>query len=168
MHPTDYDAALAASADRTARCVPEGEDEAAFVAEAFGRLFADFTPDAVPGAVEAAYAEDVWFDDTLKTIRGRDELASYLAHSASLCDDFEVTVHEARGGDGDFLVRWRMRIKLKRFRRGEWTDSIGVTHLRLDADGRILLHQDYWDAARGLFEHVPVLGWGIRKIKARV
>ncbi len=168
MHPTDYEAALAATADRTARCVPADQDEAAHVAETFRRLFAEFTPDAVPPAVEAAYAEDVWFDDTLKTIHRREELASYLAHSASLCDDFEVTVHEARGADGDFLVRWRMRIKFKRFRRGEWTDSIGVTHLRLDADGRILLHQDYWDAARGLFEHVPVLGWGIRTIKARV
>ena len=59
-----------------------------------------------------------------------------------------------------------MEIRFKRFRKGELTRSIGMSHLRVGADGRILLHQDYWDSASGLFEHVPVLGYGIRKIKA--
>jgi len=164
----DHDAALAATADRTARFADAGEDEAGRAADAFQRLFREFTPQAVPGAVGGAYAEDVWFNDTLKTIESRDELAEYLAESASLCDDFEVDVHEARGADGDYLVRWTMRIKFKRFRRGQWTESIGVSHLRFDGDGRIIMHQDYWDSAGGLFEYVPVLGWAIRKIKARL
>jgi hypothetical protein len=164
----DYQAALAATADRTARCAPAGADETALAADAFRQLFAEFTPTAVPPAVTAAYAEDVWFNDTLKTIEGRAGLVEYLTHSASLCDDFGVDVHEARGSDGDFFVRWTMRIKFKKFRRGVWQESIGISHLRFDADGRIILHQDYWDAAGGLFEMVPVLGWAIRKIKQRV
>lgn len=164
----DHSAALAATAPRTARFADPGVDEASLAATAFQRLFARFTPDAVPAAVAEAYAADVWFDDTLTTIEGRDRLAAYLTHSASLCDAFEVIVHEARGSDGDYLVRWSMRIKFRKFRRGQWTESIGVSHLRFDTEGRIILHQDYWDGARGLFEHVPVLGWAIRFIKSRV
>ena len=164
----DHQSALAATAPRTARFAAPGEDEAGLAAAAFQRLFDRFTPEAVPAAVSAAYAPDIWFDDTLTTIEGSDLLAAYLTHSATLCDAFEVRVHEARGGDGDYLVRWSMRIKFRKFRRGRWTESIGVSHLRFDAEGRIILHQDYWDGARWLFEHVPVLGWAIRFIKSRV
>jgi O-antigen ligase len=32
----------------------------------------------------------------------------------------------------------------------------------------VALHQDFWDAAGALFEHVPILGFGIRKLKQRL
>jgi hypothetical protein len=32
----------------------------------------------------------------------------------------------------------------------------------------VVLHQDYWDSAAGLFEHVPVVGRLIRTVKSRL
>jgi hypothetical protein len=40
-----------------------------------------------------------------------------------------------------------------------------MSRVRFDAGGRVVLHQDYWDSASGLFEHVPVLGGLIRAVK---
>jgi hypothetical protein len=45
------------------------------------------------------------------------------------------------------------------------SDTIGITHLRFDSDGRIVLHQDFWDASEGLYQHVPVLGSVIHRIR---
>ena len=43
----------------------------------------------------------------------------------------------------------------------------GGSHLQLTADGRILLHRDYWDVAEELYEKLPVLGALMRWLKSR-
>lgn len=43
-----------------------------------------------------------------------------------------------------------------------------MTHVRFDDQGKIVFHQDYWDAGSVVYERVPVVGWFVRKIKARV
>jgi len=144
-----------------------GEETAAL--ERFQRFFADFSPQKIALLLDQTYAEQIWFNDTLKTICGRETLRSYLSHSAQGVDACTVKIDDiARSQAGDYLVRWSMMIQFKRFKRGVQTHSIGISLLRFDAEGRVLLHQDFWDAAGALFEHVPVLGWGIRQIKARV
>lgn len=164
----DLDAALAATASRTHRFAPEGVDEAVLAADRFRALFEDFTPAGMLERAPAAYADDAWFDDTLKHVRGNEAIAEYLAEGAAACNRAEVDVHEARGADGDYLVRWTMRLEFKKLARGRLTSSIGASLLRFDEDGRILLHQDYWDGATGFFQYVPVLGAGIRWIKGRL
>ena len=57
---------------------------------------------------------------------------------------------------------------MKKVAKGETITTPGITLVRFDRSGRILIHQDYWDSTTGLFEHVPVLGYGIRAIKARL
>lgn len=47
----------------------------------------------------------------------------------------------------------------------------GATHWQFDAEGLILDHRDYWDAAEELYEHLPLLGplmrWLRRQLSAR-
>ena len=133
------------------------------------RFFSDFSPDKVDRLVDLTYAPDVWFNDTLKTIRGRDALRSYLRHSAEAVESCRVEILDTLGNErGDYYLRWTMVIRFRRFKRGQDTRTIGMSHLRFNADGLVLLHQDYWDSTAGLFEHVPLLGAGIRAIKRRV
>ena len=51
------------------------------------------------------------------------------------------------------------RISLLRQNRG--------SHLVLDAQGRITLHRDYWDAAEELYEKLPGVGALMRWLKRR-
>jgi hypothetical protein len=51
---------------------------------------------------------------------------------------------------------------------GETVQSIGMSHIRFNSAGQVVLHQDYWDSGSNLFEHIPVVGWLIRRIKARL
>ena len=50
----------------------------------------------------------------------------------------------------------------------ELLQRASMTFLRFDADGRVVYHQDYWNAADGLFQHIPVLGTLINAIKRRL
>jgi hypothetical protein len=44
----------------------------------------------------------------------------------------------------------------------------GASHLRLDAQGRITDHRDYWDAAEELHEKLPVIGALMRWLRRRL
>ena len=44
----------------------------------------------------------------------------------------------------------------------------GAWRIRFDAEGKVKLHQDFWDSAGGLFEHTPVLGWMLQRAKKRL
>ena len=43
-----------------------------------------------------------------------------------------------------------------------------ISQLRFDGDGRVAFHQDFWNAADGLYEHLPLLGNLIRRVKRRL
>jgi hypothetical protein len=135
----------------------------------FAAFFQSFSPDRVERLLPETYAEDVYFNDTLKAIRGRSALIHYLADSAAAVEDCRVRVlSTTRTEEGEHLLRWQMVIRFKRFRRGLDTETVGMSHLRFDAQGRVVYHQDYWNAADGLYEHIPLLGSLIRMIKRRL
>jgi hypothetical protein len=151
------------------RAFERGSDAERAALSNFGRFFSDFSPDKVERLVDLTYAPDVWFNDTLKTLHGRDALRSYLRHSASAVQSCRVEILDTLSNDhGDYFVRWTMVIRFRRFKPDVDTKTIGVSHLRFNSDGLVSLHQDYWDATAGLFEHIPLLGAGIRAIKRRV
>jgi hypothetical protein len=148
---------------------PRGSSAEQAALARFAAFFADFSPNKIERLVDLTYAADVWFNDTLKTVRGREALRGYLAHSASAVQSCRVKILDTLSNEGgDYFVRWHMVIRFKRFKPNEDTETVGISHLRFDRDGLVALHQDYWDATQGLFEHVPILGMGIRAIKKRV
>ena len=134
----------------------------------FERLFNAFTPDALRQSVRQTYAPEPFFNDTLKTVRERDALAAYLAESAEAVEQCTVEIDEWTPAKIGWYVRWRMTIRFKRFKRGVDTESIGVSHIVFDREGRVALHQDFWDSATGFYQHLPLLGGAIRWIRRRV
>lgn len=158
--------------DRLKRAAPAfdrgSERERAALAQ-FSRFFSDFSPDKVEKLIDETYATDVWFNDTLKTLQGRDALRTYLRHSAEAVQSCRVQILDTLSNDsGDYFLRWTMVIRFRRFKPNVDTQTIGMSHLRFNSQGLVVLHQYYWDSTAGLFEHVPLLGFGIRAIKRRV
>jgi hypothetical protein len=136
---------------------------------AFAAFFSSFAPGRVDAMLAQTYASDVYFNDTLKAVRGLVALRHYLGESAEAVEDCRVVIHETtRTARDEHLVRWTMMIRFKRFKRGVDTYSVGISHLRFNADGHVVYHQDYWNAAEGLYQHVPVLGAAIRAIQNRL
>lgn len=157
-------------ARRTHAVVPEpGSETERAALQRFTEFFSSFAPDRISRLLPQTYAEDIWFNDTLKTLRGRDALAHYLAEAAAAVEECRVQVLDiARMPTGDYAIRWKMMIRFKKLRRGVDTWTVGMSHLRFDAAGMVVYQQDYWNAADGLYEHVPVLGTLIRAIKRRL
>ncbi len=159
---------LEAARARNPQSFEPGSDAETAALKRFADFFGDFAPGRVARLLDATYAADVYFNDNLKAVRGSTELARYLDESAGGVEDCRVTIEDVtRNKDGDYLVRWRMLIRFRKFAKGRDTWTVGITHLRFAADGRVAYHQDYWDSALGIYQHIPLLGAAIRAIRRR-
>lgn len=136
--------------------------------ERFQALLGDFKAADFRERIGEVYAADVFFNDTLKTVRGVAELERYLGRSGDALESGTVEFLDLAVADGNYYFRWRMSLRFAKFSRGETHESNGMSHIRFDRDGRVVLHQDFWDSSSGLFEHVPVLGWMLRGAKSRL
>jgi hypothetical protein len=142
----------------------EGEAEA--VVARFREFFKDVTPESIRQNSAKLYAEDVWFNDTLKTLHGRAAVEAYFLKTISHMDSFRTEVDDVARSGPDFYVRWTMDIRFKGAK--EPVRTIGMTLLRFDREGRAVLHQDFWDSGAGFYEHLPVLGGVMRWIKSKI
>lgn len=125
------------------------------------------SPEAARATAEALYAEALYFSDTLMTTERHDEAVSHLARMHGGTDTLDVDLLRQLSDGADVYLIWRMRASFKPLFNTVNSDTIGLTHLRFDADGRIVLHQDFWDSADGFYQHVPGLGGLIHAVGNR-
>jgi len=161
--PTDTAAAyLAAQASMKAVVLsPEREAEAVL---RFKNFYKDVTPTTVREQIAGIYAEDVWFNDSLKTLNGRTAVQDYFLKTLEHAEVFQTQVDDVARSGSNYYFRWTMDVRFKGSK--ETIRTIGISHLCFDSSGLIILHQDFWDSTSGFFQHLPVIGGVIRWVKS--
>ncbi len=134
----------------------------------FAEAYADLTHADLAERMENLYAEQLFFNDTLHSFDTRAELVAYLARTGSGLDESEVEIHQVLRDGNDVFVRWTMEFRTRAAGRDIHSHSIGMTHLRFDTEGRVVLHQDFWDSGHALYAHLPFVGFAVRRARARL
>ena len=128
-------------------------------------MFESITPADVSRLGEF-YACDACFKDPFNDVRGVPAIERIFAHMFVALDSPRFVVRDiVAEGDQCFLT-WDFLFRFRRFSRDEQIVH-GGSHLRFDAQGRVALHRDYWDAAEELYEKLPVVGALMRWLKRR-
>lgn len=114
----------------------------------------------------SVYTEDARFIDPFNDIRGHDALRLVFEHMFATLEAPRFQIVGALGDVEQAFLTWNFTFR----RRGhDQTLTIhGASHLRFDAEGRVTLHRDYWDAARQVYERVPLLGAVLRWLRRRL
>ena len=110
-----------------------------------------------------AYADTLYFNDTLHTHSNATDLASYMEEIANRVDSVDIEFDDTVVQGKDAYVRWSMSFKPNA--NSNPVNSVGMTHLRFNAEGKIILHQDYWDGVEGFYRTMPVLGFLLKTVK---
>ena len=110
------------------------------------------------------YAESLYFSDTLLTSESHEHVVKHMARMHSGTGTLAVEPLGRVVSGADFYLIWRMRASFQPLIQEVNSDTLGISHLRFDADGRVVLHQDFWDAAAGFYQHIPLLGGAIRAV----
>ena len=128
-------------------------------------MFESITPADVSRLGEF-YAGDARFKDPFNDVRGVPAIERVFAHMFVALDSPRFVVRDiVAEGDQCFLT-WDFLFRFRRFSRDEQIVH-GGSHLRFDAQGRVALHRDYWDAAEELYEKLPGIGAFMRFLKRR-
>jgi hypothetical protein len=134
--------------------------------DAFVALFeGDHGPETAARAA-ALYAEDVYFSDTLTNTRSRDVVIGHFERLAGAGTRIDLEVHERIQRGADVYLVWSMGARFEAASRAIESDTIGISHLRFNDAGQIILQQDFWDAAHGFYQHLPVLGAAVRGVSS--
>ncbi|AZY52745.1 nuclear transport factor 2 family protein [Bordetella avium] len=131
--------------------------DAAAAAQRLIAFYEQLSPERL-ASLDAYYAPDAHFKDPFNDVRGLAAIARIFEHMFATLDQPRFTViHNMAQGDQAFLG-WEFRFRMRRWRPQVEQCIQGATLVRFDAQGRVAMHRDYWDAAEELYEKLPVLG----------
>ncbi len=128
--------------------------------------FETLTPESVAN-LGRVYAPDARFIDPFNDVQGLMQIQQIFRHMfETLEQPHFVVTGKVVDNDRCFLL-WDFHFRFRAFRREVAQTIAGTSHLQFDARGLITLHHDYWDAAHGLYQQMPVLGSLMRWLRRR-
>jgi hypothetical protein len=63
---------------------------------------------------------------------------------------------------------WKMTLETDKLNGGEPFSVDGNSVIKFDENGKAVYHRDYFDMGAFIYERIPVVGFVIKKIKARL
>ena len=147
-------------------------EQSALVSKEDLELFIEFLESiGAPGSAKAAselYSENIHFSDALILTKDKQVIVKHFSDLEAAGNQVKVTMHQKLISGNDVFLVWSMEARFTPIRTERISDSLGVTHLRFDENGKVVLHQDFWDSTEGFFRHIPVLGSVVNSVKRRV
>lgn len=136
--------------------------------ERFQSLYKQLNRDSISHQlISACYDESVVFIDPLHRVEGILALTDYFVAMYSNVEEIEFHFTDSWHSDNKSMLRWNMSFRHPRIKSGQWVSVEGCSELHWQ-DEKIISHQDFYDAGAMLYEHLPLLGWAIRKLKERI
>lgn len=117
--------------------------------------------------IDQVYADSFYFNDTFRTVTDKQALTTYLQETGAAVNSIAIKIEDIAQSEQnrDMYVRWTMTMQFSVKGKVVDSQSVGISHLRYNENGKIILHHDYWDGVDGFYQHLPVIGFWLRKIR---
>jgi hypothetical protein len=134
--------------------------------QALATFFETLTPDSV-AQLHTLYDAQATFKDPFNEVQGLPAIERIFRHMYVALDQphFVITGQLVDGAQA--FLTWEFRFRFKRFDTATLQTVRGGSHVVFNAQGRVTLHRDYWDAAEELYEKLPLVGSVMRWLKNR-
>jgi len=146
---------------------PGTEAEAAML-ERVKALFRDYTHENLSANVTQVYADQVYFRDAFKQFDKAEAIREYMLEGLKPLDQGEFIFNRVARSGSDYYFDWTMRLDFKKTPPGTWEESIGVSHMRFNAEGKVIFHQDYWDPTDIVYRRIPIAKQLIAYVKGKM
>ena len=114
------------------------------------------------------YAADAYFRDPFNDARGVAEIQRIFARMFDHLADCRFAIREKVVDQSAALLTWDFTFRMRRYKPDTVQTIHGASHLKFDAEGRIVYHRDYWDTAEELYAKLPLIGPVMRYLKRRL
>ena len=125
--------------------------------DALIQFYNDFSPASVARFPEF-YSADAWFKDPFNEVRGICAIQHIFTHMFGQVAEPRFVITEQVIDTNSAMLVWEFFFRMKLWREGKTQVIRGISHLKLNAEGKVFYHRDYWDAAEELYEKLPLIG----------
>jgi limonene-1,2-epoxide hydrolase len=99
------------------------------------------------------YHPDVRFQDAIQVVHGKDAVIEMMLRFPQRVAELSCTVHEAAQNDDVIFVEWSMDMRARK--RLPVMTNHGTSKLRLDENGLVIEHRDYFDLWGDMLDAFP-------------
>lgn len=133
--------------------------------EPFQQYLESLTAETVPQIADLV-AGDVRFIDPFHDVSGALAMQRVFAAIFVSLKNVRFTVIDRAWSGNAWYLRWRF--EADRRQSGQMLAFDGMSEIYFNDDGRVRLYRDHWDAARGFYENLPVLGLVLRFLRRKI
>jgi limonene-1,2-epoxide hydrolase len=108
------------------------------------------------------YHPDVRFQDAIQVVHGKDAVIEMMLRFPKRVAELSCTVHEAVQKDDVIFVEWSMHMRARKSL--PVMTNHGVSKLRLEENGLVIEHRDYFDLWGDMLDAFPRVGRIYRSI----
>ncbi|NBB79429.1 MAG: hypothetical protein GVY36_08290 [Verrucomicrobia bacterium] len=163
-----YHAALRSSDPAANQPPAPGSDAEAAMLERVKQLFSNYTRDNLAANITEVYAEEVYFRDAFKQFSRAEDIRDYMLAGLAPLEQAEFVFERVARSGNDYYFDWTMRLDFKKTSTGSWEESIGVSHMRFNSEGKVIFHQDYWDPTDIVYRRIPIARQLIAFVKKKL
>ena len=119
--------------------------------------------------LEHYVSKDIHFRDPFNDCIGLEQFQAVLSDMFIHLESFQFQVTDCIFSEEQRVgyLQWNMAAKSKHLRNKDLTLE-GVTQVTFNSEGKVSAHFDYWDAASGLYEKIPIINFILKKIRKRI
>ncbi len=152
----------------TSGFIAGGADEAAALERFKGFLKGIGNASFIQENTRKVYTSEAFLDDTLVVHHGAAAIEKYFVKTAANLTHCGVTIDDVSKSGENYYIRWTMIFEAPAMSGGEPVQSVGISQVRFDREGKVAFHQDFWDSGRNFYAHLPVAGGVIGYIRKRL
>jgi SnoaL-like domain len=136
-----------------------------FNIEEFKALYSRFDS-STPEQLGRLYSRDVVFIDPVHQTQGLDALKTYFAGFCSPETACQFNFYNQVVTAEQAFVQWTMNYSHARLNHGKTLTLNGGTLIKFT--NLIHTHEDFYDMGAMIYQHIPLLGWAVKKINRRI
>lgn len=136
-----------------------------FNIEQFKQLYKTFSSET-PAQLPSLYHTDITFKDPIHELKGIAELTTYFAGFCKPDTQYQFEFTNQVIAHDQAFFQWQMHYAHASLANGKPLLLNGGTLIKYNS--LISYHEDFYDMGAMIYQHVPLLGWAVKKINARI
>ena len=114
------------------------------------------------------YAPDTKFIDPLGTHNGINSVKDYYRNLYSNVKNIHFKYNDIVSAGNTHVLLWTMTLTTDGLNSGKPISLEGNSYIKFNEANLVSYHRDYFDMGEFVYEHIPVLGWTIKKVKNKL
>lgn len=135
------------------------------IAQRYGQAFEQLTPHNLDDLLNL-FDEQARFVDPFNDVTGKAAIATVFKHMFEKADNPRFEVHNIAVNEDITFLSWTFYMQFNQ--KPKVFSVLGSSQIRINQNGKVIEHIDFWNPCEGLYEKLPLIGVFFRWLRRRM